>query len=101
MAESNLSQKLMRIFWAETFWNEVEKLPSRDLDLQHLVIDPNGNVERFRYRDQAEGEEACRVMEIPTLQTKRLLLRPFRGSDLDAYAAMRSDAEILRYLAGA
>ncbi len=40
-------------------------------------------------------------MEIPTLQTKRLLLRPFRSSDLDAYAAMRSDAEVLRYLVGA
>lgn len=37
---------------------------------------------------------------IPTLETERLLLRPFRSSDLDDYAAMRADPEVLRYLAG-
>ncbi len=35
---------------AEIFWNEIEKLPCRGLDLQHLAMDPNGNVEPFRYR---------------------------------------------------
>jgi RimJ/RimL family protein N-acetyltransferase len=33
-----------------------------------------------------------------TLETPRLLLRPFRSADLDAYAAMCADAEVMRYL---
>ena len=35
---------------------------------------------------------------IPTLQTERLRLRPFRESDLDAYTAMCADPEVIRYL---
>jgi RimJ/RimL family protein N-acetyltransferase len=35
--------------------------------------------------------------EIPTLRTERLLLRAFRASDLDAWAAMESDPEVRRY----
>jgi RimJ/RimL family protein N-acetyltransferase len=38
--------------------------------------------------------------EIPTLETERLRLRPFRPSDFDDYAAMNADREVLRYLAG-
>ncbi len=41
------------------------------------------------------------VIEIPTLETERLLLRPLRSSDLDDYAALRADPEVLRYLVGA
>lgn len=37
---------------------------------------------------------------IPTLETERLRLRPFRRSDLDDYAALNSDLEVLRYLGG-
>ena len=37
---------------------------------------------------------------IPTLETERLRLRPFRRSDLDDYAAMNADREVLRYLGG-
>jgi RimJ/RimL family protein N-acetyltransferase len=33
-----------------------------------------------------------------TLQTDRLTLRPFRESDLDGYAAMCANAEVMRYL---
>ena len=33
-----------------------------------------------------------------TLETRRLLLRMFRESDLDAYAAMCGDPEVMRYL---
>ncbi|MGZ5032138.1 MAG: GNAT family N-acetyltransferase [Usitatibacter sp.] len=36
-------------------------------------------------------------MEV-TLETERLLLRPFRGSDLDAYAVMSADAEVMKYI---
>ena len=36
-------------------------------------------------------------MEV-TLATERLLLRAFRGSDLDAYAAMCADPEVMQYL---
>lgn len=33
-----------------------------------------------------------------TLETERLLLRPFRDTDLDAYAAMCADPEVMRYV---
>ena len=36
--------------------------------------------------------------EIPTLTTDRLLLRAFRADDLDAFAAMRANPEVVRYL---
>jgi len=35
---------------------------------------------------------------IPTLTTERLRLRSFRKSDLDDYAALNADREVLRYL---
>ena len=35
---------------------------------------------------------------IPTLTTERLRLRSFRKSDLDDYAALQADREVLRYL---
>jgi RimJ/RimL family protein N-acetyltransferase len=33
-----------------------------------------------------------------TLETERLLLRPFRAADFDAYAAMVADADVMRFL---
>lgn len=33
-----------------------------------------------------------------TLQTDRLILRPFRDDDLDAVAAMNADPEVMRYI---
>lgn len=33
-----------------------------------------------------------------TLETERLLLRPFRDDDIDAYAAMCADPEVMRYI---
>ena len=38
-------------------------------------------------------------VEIPTLLTERLRLRPFRRTDIDDYAAMNADPEVVRYLA--
>ena len=38
------------------------------------------------------------LIEIPTLTTSRLRLRAFQASDLDAYAAMQADPEVMRYL---
>ena len=38
-------------------------------------------------------------MNIPEIQTERLLLRAFRSSDFDAYAEMMADPEVTRYLA--
>lgn len=35
---------------------------------------------------------------IPELETKRLRLRAFRNEDLDAYAAMCADPDVMRYL---
>jgi RimJ/RimL family protein N-acetyltransferase len=37
-------------------------------------------------------------MNIPILKTNRLILREFRESDLDAYAEMSADAEVMRYI---
>jgi RimJ/RimL family protein N-acetyltransferase len=37
------------------------------------------------------------TFEIPTLTTARLRLRPFQAGDLDAYAAMRANPEVMRY----
>ncbi|HET6229038.1 MAG TPA: GNAT family N-acetyltransferase [Longimicrobiaceae bacterium] len=38
------------------------------------------------------------MTSIPTLTTERLLLRPFRDGDLDAYAAIVADPEVTRFL---
>ncbi|MBV8089350.1 MAG: GNAT family N-acetyltransferase, partial [Alphaproteobacteria bacterium] len=38
------------------------------------------------------------TFEVPTLSTKRLRLRAFRASDLDAYAAMQANPEVMRYM---
>lgn len=35
---------------------------------------------------------------MPQLETDRLLLRPFRDTDIDAYAAMCADPEVMRYV---
>jgi RimJ/RimL family protein N-acetyltransferase len=40
------------------------------------------------------------VIDIPTLETERLVLRPWRESDLDAYAAMRADPVAMRFIGG-
>lgn len=37
-------------------------------------------------------------IEIPTLRTERLVLRALRADDLDAYAAMQANPEVMRYL---
>ena len=37
---------------------------------------------------------------IPTLETERLRLRPFRASDFPDYAALKADPEVLRHLGG-
>jgi RimJ/RimL family protein N-acetyltransferase len=39
-------------------------------------------------------------MTIPTLRTGRLVLRAFRSEDLDAFAAMSADAEVMRFIGG-
>ena len=38
------------------------------------------------------------TFEIPTLTTDRLKLRAFQAEDLDAYAAMQANPEVMRYL---
>jgi RimJ/RimL family protein N-acetyltransferase len=38
-------------------------------------------------------------LAIPTLETERLRLRPFRRGDLEDYVALNSDPEVLRHLA--
>jgi RimJ/RimL family protein N-acetyltransferase len=36
--------------------------------------------------------------EIPVVETARLVLRAFRSDDLDAFAAMSADPEVMRYI---
>ena len=36
----------------------------------------------------------------PTLETERLILREFRGTDLDAHAATLGDEEVMRHIGG-
>jgi len=38
------------------------------------------------------------TLDIPTLETDRLLLRALREEDLEAYAAMSADPEVMRFL---
>ena len=38
------------------------------------------------------------TFEIPTVITNRLRLRAFRASDLDPYASMQANLEVMRYL---
>jgi RimJ/RimL family protein N-acetyltransferase len=40
------------------------------------------------------------MVEIPTLRTERLVLRPFREEDLDPWAAILADPEIARHIGG-
>jgi RimJ/RimL family protein N-acetyltransferase len=37
-------------------------------------------------------------MQIPTLETPRLILREFREADLDAYAEMSADPEVMQHI---
>ncbi len=38
------------------------------------------------------------MVDIPTLETERLRLRPLRNSDFEDYAALYADPEVVRYL---
>jgi RimJ/RimL family protein N-acetyltransferase len=49
----------------------------------------------------ADSMDELDILSIPTLTTERLRLRSFRKSDLDDYAALNADREVLRYLLGA
>ena len=40
------------------------------------------------------------ALDIPTLETERLVLRPFRQDDTDAFAALCADDEVMRWLGG-
>ena len=41
------------------------------------------------------------MVSIPTIETARLILRGWREDDLDAYAEMMADPEVMRFLGGA
>jgi RimJ/RimL family protein N-acetyltransferase len=43
-------------------------------------------------------ESSMTIFEIPTLDTNRLRLRAFQASDLDAYASMQGNPEVMRHM---
>src|SRR5215471_2874053 len=45
-----------------------------------------------------QGGANMTTFEVPTIRTARLRLRAFRASDLDAYSAMQSNPEVMRYM---
>jgi RimJ/RimL family protein N-acetyltransferase len=47
---------------------------------------------------QSEQRLGAEPREVPALRSERLLLRAFRRGDLDAYSAMRADADVQRFL---
>jgi RimJ/RimL family protein N-acetyltransferase len=44
------------------------------------------------------GSMTMATIDIPTLATDRLRLRAFQAGDLDAYAAMQANPDVMRYL---
>jgi RimJ/RimL family protein N-acetyltransferase len=54
--------------------------------------------QRFYTRVTADRVRKMTTFEIPTISTERLRLRAFQASDLDAYAAMQANPEVMRFL---
>ena len=40
------------------------------------------------------------MTDIPTIETERLILRPLRKTDFDAYAAFWADEDVVRFING-
>jgi len=55
-------------------------------------------VRQSRRYDRAVTAASDSIFTIPTLRTERLVLRAFGESDLDAFAAMCADPEVMRYI---
>jgi RimJ/RimL family protein N-acetyltransferase len=64
------------------------------LTLRRLIV----NDLNFLTRCVAGGGCEMTTFDIPTLVTDRLRLRAFHVDDLDAYAAMQADPEVMRFL---
>ena len=55
---------------------------------------------RFTPKSKSSSASSIRTEFLQSLETPRLLLRPFRESDLDAYAAICGDLDVMRYIGG-
>src|SRR5207245_7916062 len=71
-----------------------ERLDRRAADRTDPHRDPPGH--RGACRMGREGQMT--TFSIPTVTTARLRLRAFRVEDLEAYAAMQANPEVMRYL---
>jgi RimJ/RimL family protein N-acetyltransferase len=61
----------------------------RDYHLSTMKVQDSGGL---------DGGIKMTIFEIPTLNTNRLRLRAFQASDLDAYASMQGNPEVMRHM---
>src|SRR6185295_18569986 len=59
-----------------------------------------GSFQLTASNDSERKNPGMDASHIPTLETERLRLRPLRTSDVDDYAALNADPEVLHYLGG-
>src|SRR5215210_4977426 len=62
---------------------------------------PRGSLPLCQSRDKrSERRRSMDRLVIPTLETERLRLRSFRESDVDDYAALNADPEVMLHMGG-
>jgi RimJ/RimL family protein N-acetyltransferase len=61
------------------------------------MTDPRKKVAPLQRNPENRSDES-RMLQIPELTTERLLLRCFRPEDLDAYAEMMANPDVVRHL---
>src|ERR1041384_4430578 len=58
---------------------------------------PGSPIDRICYYAGAAAEGRT-LHELTMIETQRLLLRPFSAEDIDAFASLNADADVMRYI---